>query len=319
MDDGSGASRLRTTGGARRRHPRLFLLWVGATVVAWAIAFAVTLRLINAVDFGPVGLPATVAIRFAVEWVLFTALAYIAIRSLPLGLKPGVRATTALGLWVALVVLSDCLSRLEFGVLDALLATLREAMGPIGVVLAMLAYILALALPFVPGVEIGLMIIMLFGAAGAVAAWAATIAGLGLAFWAGRLIPPGSVVRLLDRLGVAIPDVPLDAAMRRVVAGETSGRPRWVRVLARLLAHRYLTLGFALNLPGNSVLGGGGGIALLCGASRQFEWHWFVLTVAVATAPVPLLVLFGGLDVRDLVRLYDFVLEMIAGVGAGWW
>ena len=64
---------------------------------------------------------------------------------------------------------------------------------------------------------------------------------------------------------------------------------------------------------------GGGGIAVLCGASRQFAWHWSVLTVAVATAPVPLLVLLGGLDVRDLVRLHDFVLETIGSVGVGWW
>lgn len=304
--------------GFAHRHPRLFRLWVATTIAAWAVAFAVILRFINAIDFGPVGLPATVAIRFAVETVIFTALAHIAIRSLPLGLKPGLRATIALGLWIALVVLSDCLSRLEFGALDALLAMLREAMGPVGVVLATLAYVLALALPFVPGVEIGLMIMMLFGPAGAMAAYGATIAGLGLAFAAGRLIPARTFARLLDRLGVAVPDEPLDAAIRRVVAREHSGGSCRTSVLARLLAYRYLTLGVALNLPGNSVLGGGGGIAVLCGASRQFAWRWFVLTVAVATAPVPLLVLLGGLDVRDLVRLYDFVLELIGSVGADW-
>lgn len=302
-----------------RRHPVLFRLWIAATIAAWVIVFALVLRLINAIDFGPVGLPATVAIRFAVETVLFTALAYLAIRSLPLGLKPGLRATTALGLWIALIVLSDCLSRLEFGALDDLLATVREAMGPVGIILAMLAYILALALPFVPGVEIGLMIIMLFGAAGAVAAYAATIAGLGLAFWTGHLIPERIFVRLLARLGIVMPDVPLDAAMRRVVSAETAVQSFWMRLLARLLAYRYLTLGIALNLPGNTVLGGGGGIALLCGASRQFAWHAFLITTALATAPVPLLVLFGGLDVRALVRLHDAVLALIASLGAGWW
>lgn len=288
-------------------------------IVVWVVVFAAVLRFINGIDFGPVGLPATVAIRFAVETVIFTVLAYLAIRSLPLGLKPGLRATIALGLWIALVVLSDCLSRLEFGALDVLLATLREAMGPVGVVLAMVAYTVALALPFVPGVEIGLMIMMLYGASGAIAAYMATIAGLGLGFAAGRLIPARSFARLLERVGIAAPDEPLDAAMRRVVAGEHSGGSGMKGAFARLLAYRYLTLGVALNLPGNSVFGGGGGIAVLCGASRQFTWPWFVLTAAVATAPVPLLVLVGGLDVRDLVRLYDFVLESIGSVGAGWW
>lgn len=242
-----------------QRHPRLFRVWIAATIAAWAIVFAAVLRAINDIDFGPVGLAATVAIRFAVETGIFTVLAYLAIRSLPLGLKPGLRATVALGLWIALVVLSDCLSRLEFGALDALLATLREAMGPVGIVMAMSAYIVALALPFVPGVEIGLMIMMLYGAAGAVAAYVATIAGLGLAFAAGRLIPEKSFVRLLERVGVAVPDLPMDEAMRRVVAGGSSGGPRWMRTLGRLLAYRYLTLGVALNLPGNSVFGGGGG------------------------------------------------------------
>lgn len=301
------------------RHPRLFRLWVATTIAAWAVAFAVILRFINAIDFGPVGLPATVAMRFAVETVIFTALAYLAIRSLPLGLKPGLRATIVLGLWIALVVLSDCLSRLEFGALDALLATLREAMGPAGIVLVMFAYIIALALPFVPGVEIGLMIMMLYGEAGALAAYVATIAGLGLAFAAGRLIPARTFARLLERLGVAVPDEPLDAAMRRVVARGNAGGSRRMGALARLLAYRYLTLGVVLNLPGNSVFGGGGGIAMLCGATRQFAWPWFLLTVAVATAPVPVLVLLGGLDVRDLVRLHDFVLGLIGSVGADWW
>ncbi|NMG44581.1 hypothetical protein GPA22_12680 [Aromatoleum toluvorans] len=286
-------------------------------IAGWAAVFAFTLRLINAFDFGAGGLAATVAMRFAVETAAFTALAYAALRSLPLGLKPGLRATTALGLWIALVVLGDCLSRLEYGALDTMLALLRDAMGPGDIVLAVLAYMLALALPFVPGVEIGLMIIMLFGAAGAIAVYAATIAGLGLAFAAGRLIPARSLMHLLERVGVAIPDEPLDAAMRGLVAGGRTGGA-WRRVVARLLAYRYLTLAVAFNLPGNSVLGGGGGIALLCGASRQFAWHWFVLTVAVATAPVPLLVVAGGLDVRDLVHVHDFVENAIGRLVTGW-
>ena len=54
-----------------------------------------------------------------------------------------------------------------------------------------------------------------------------------------------------------------------------------------------LVLGILFNLPGNSVLGGGGGIALICGMSRLFKWQWFLLTVILVTAPVPLLAFFG--------------------------
>jgi len=300
------------------RHPLLFRLRIAATIAAWVAVAAVVLRLINALDFGQVGLPATVAIRFAVESVVFTVLAYGAIRSLPFGLKPGLRGTTALGLWIALVVLSDCLSRLEYGALETMLAEMRAAMGLAGLVLAMLAYMLALALPFVPGLEIGLMVIMLFGASGAMGVYVATIAGLGFAFAAGRLIPARIFTRLLARVGVAMPDEPLDAAMRRMVAGASGGRGGWSRLAARLVKYRYLTLAVAFNLPGNSVLGGGGGIALLCGASRQFEWYWFMLTVVVATAPVPVLVVAGGLDVHDLVHLHDFVQNTFARL-VGWW
>jgi len=297
---------------AARRHPRAFRLRVGATIAAWLVLAAVALRQINALDFGPVGLPATVAIRFAVESVVFTVLTYAAIRSLPLGRKPGLRGTAALGLWIALIVLSDCLSRLEYGALETMLAELRAAMGLGGLVLGVVAYMLALALPFVPGVEIGLLVMMLFGTPGAVAVYLATIAGLGLAFAVGRLIPARIVARLLARLGVAMPDEPLEVAVRRTVAGGPAGTGLWSQLAARLVRYRYLTLAVAFNLPGNSVLGGGGGIALLCGASRQFEWYWFVLTVVVATAPVPVLVVVGGLDVHDLVHLHDFMQNMLA-------
>jgi hypothetical protein len=300
------------------RHPLLFRLRIAATIAAWVAVAAVVLRLINALDFGQVGLPATVAIRFAVESVVFTVLAYVAIRSLPFGLKPGLRGTAALGLWIALVVLSDCLARLEYGALETMLADMRAAMGLAGLVLAMLAYMLALALPFVPGLEIGFLVIMLFGASGAMGVYVATIAGLGFAFAAGRLIPARIFTRLLARAGVAMPDEPLDAAMRRMVASASGGTSGWSRLAARLMKYRYLTLAVAFNLPGNSVLGGGGGIALLCGVSRQFEWYWFMLTVVVATAPVPLLVVAGGLDVHDLVHVHDFVQNTFARL-VGWW
>lgn len=82
------------------------------------------------------------------------------------------------------------------------------------------------------------------------------------------------------------------------------------------MEYRYLSLAVSFNLPGNSALGGGGGIALLCGASRQFEWHWFVLTVVLATAPVPILVVSGGIDASTLVRLHDAVQNLFVNLGS---
>jgi hypothetical protein len=48
-----------------------------------------------------------------------------------------------------------------------------------------------------------------------------------------------------------------------------------------------------INLPGNMLVGGGGGIALVAGMTRLFSWPAFLLTVAVAVAPVPLLIYFA--------------------------
>lgn len=300
-----------------RRHPYLFRLRVGVTVAAWLVAVVLALRLLDAINFGTPGLPATVTIHFLVKTALLTAFAWAAIRSLHLRRKPGLRGTVALALWIGLVVLSDCLSRLDAGVLEAMLDQLRASIGFGGFVIGIIVYVLALALPFVPGVEVGLMVMMLFGDAGATAVYVATIAGLALAFAAGRLIPAHVFTRLLAQLGETMPDATLEMAMRRIVAGGGEGRRGWSRLAAVLVKYRYLAVAAAVNLPGNSALGGGGGIALLCGASRTFRWYWFVLTMMVATAPVPLLVVVGGLDVRDLVVLHDVVQNAFARLFEG--
>lgn len=60
---------------------------------------------------------------------------------------------------------------------------------------------------------------------------------------------------------------------------------RWVPLLLR---HRYLAMIVVLNLPGNSLLGGGGGLALAAGMSGLFRLPWFVATLLVAVAPLPL-------------------------------
>ena len=55
-----------------------------------------------------------------------------------------------------------------------------------------------------------------------------------------------------------------------------------------LVRHRYLTMIVLLNLPGNSLVGGGGGLALAAGMSGFFRFPMFFATLLVAVAPVPL-------------------------------
>ena len=63
---------------------------------------------------------------------------------------------------------------------------------------------------------------------------------------------------------------------------------------------RYLGLALVFNLPGNSIFGGGGGIAMLSGASELFRWRAFLLTVMLATSPVPVLMLIGIVSLEHL-------------------
>ena len=56
---------------------------------------------------------------------------------------------------------------------------------------------------------------------------------------------------------------------------------------------RWLGLALLINMPGNSVIGGGGGIAMAVGYSRSFTDPAFLACAAVAVAPVPTLVLLA--------------------------
>jgi hypothetical protein len=59
--------------------------------------------------------------------------------------------------------------------------------------------------------------------------------------------------------------------------------------------YRYVNLAVLINIPGNSVIGGGGGIAFVSGLSGTFRTSLAILTIALATAPVPLAIWLFGL------------------------
>ena len=73
------------------------------------------------------------------------------------------------------------------------------------------------------------------------------------------------------------------------LAGHTSNR-----YLITLLQYRYLALAVLLNVPGNFVIGGGGGIALMAGISRLYSLPGILIAVAIAVAPIPLAVTIFG-------------------------
>lgn len=218
------------------------------------------------------------------------------------------RAVLATAIWVSLIVLGHHLSHLDAASIRATLAALHEAMGMGALLASALMLAVLLGLPFVPSVEMGLMMMAVFGREGAIAAWMATIAGLSLAHAAGRYMPADQVRHWLERHGLQAADhAPGKSSLVELMERLHLSEKRRHRIGAFLLRHRYLLFAALINMPGNSVLGGGGGIALIGGFSRLYRWPLFLLTVALASLPIPMLVFFG------LIR----VDEWLAALGGG--
>ena len=165
--------------------------------------------------------------------------------------------------------------------------------------LGTVAYIGLLALPFVPGAEIGLAMLATFGAAIAPLIYVCTVASMMLAFAVGRYLPISALERLLSFLRMrraaslvarAAP-LPQDKKLEMLLDGQSK------RALSLALRYRYFALALAVNTPGNSVIGGGGGIMLMAGLSGIFSPLATLATLALAVSPVPLAVVFFGLQI----------------------
>lgn len=216
------------------------------------------------------------------------------------------RMVLATVIWVGLIVAGHYLSHLDAPAIRQTLADLHEAMGMGALLASAVALAILLGLPFMPSVEMGLMMMAVFGREGAVAAWLATIAGLALAHAAGRYMPVEWLRHWMERQGLMSADSsdgqsPMLALMDRMHISPQRGH----RLGAFLFRHRYLLFAALINMPGNSILGGGGGIALVSGFTRLFRWPHFVLTTALASLPIPLLVFLGFVEVDRWLAALD--------------
>lgn len=153
---------------------------------------------------------------------------------------------------------------------------------------ALLLFILAAAIPFVPGAEIGFGLLMVLGKDAAVEVYFAMLAALLLAFTIGRLVPARFVAKLISRA----------ESRWRLARLRSLHRWRSLTVAASMfnlvVTNRHIALGAILNMPGNSILGGGGGLAMLAGASRKFSYVGFGSTIAISVLPIPLVFLVFG-------------------------
>jgi hypothetical protein len=162
-------------------------------------------------------------------------------------------------------------------------------------------YSLLLSLPFVPGVELGILLMCTFGKEGIVFVYLATVAGLSLAFLIGRLVPRRWIDSGLERLGDSRSCSSQSDEIEKMADCMSAGRkhiPSWLK--SYLVKYRYLTIAVLINLPGNYILGGGGGISIACGTSRRISWKGFLVTVALAVSPVPLLAYLGIIQLEAL-------------------
>ena len=163
-------------------------------------------------------------------------------------------------------------------------------------VFAIILYALLISLPFVPGVEIGIGLMLMFGTPMAIPVYISTIIGLSMGFVIGRLILEKIICGCFDFLGMTrisgmLRDLARKPAQERM---NTLVERAPTRFIPFLLRHRYVAIAVAFNIPGNSVIGGGGGIAFVAGLSRLFSFPLYLLSVVIGVSPVVILFLIFG-------------------------
>jgi len=199
---------------------------------------------------------------------------------------------------IALLIAANLLARNYMEVLHFPIRPGNEDVVHRTIMVSATLYALLLAVPFVPGAEIGVGLLVMLGPPIALLVYLCTVAGLSLSFILGRLIPLSVLARLtkdikLDRTSNLLKSIaPLSKKQRLSYLADKAPK----RFLPLLLRYRYLALAVALNIPGNYLIGGGGGIALFAGVSRVYSVPGFLITILLSVAPVPIAVMLLGTD-----------------------
>ncbi len=120
----------------------------------------------------------------------------------------------------------------------------------------------------------------------------------------GRMLPKRRVESLLEKLGFSQTcDSQSDEIDYMLDNFSLHQKFCQNRFRSLLLKYRYLAIGFSLNMPGNYLIGGGGGISLACGISRNISFKWFLLAVVLAVSLVPLLAFFGVIQLEAFLGI----------------
>lgn len=161
------------------------------------------------------------------------------------------------------------------------------------VMTSLIVFVLAAAIPFVPGAEIGFVLLLAFGGQASPIVYSGMVGALLLSFAVASFVPLSVLSRFANRMRLRrtaslLNDLASTPAQDRacVVSAKLDSR------LGKLMVkNRYVVLAILLNMPGNSVLGGGGGLAFLAGISGLYRFWGYLISVLVAVAPFPLMFL----------------------------
>jgi hypothetical protein len=204
-------------------------------------------------------------------------------------------------IFVCLIIAGNYLSQWVLDSLNFEITPVNEFKVHRIIIISMIAYIVLMTIPFVPGAEIGLGFMMILGPKIAPLIYLCTLVSLFLGFMIGRFIPEKNIIKFLQ-------DIRLRKASRLMTELDgLNSQQRFDFLLERspkvflpfLLKYRYLALLVIINIPGNIVIGGGGGIAMSAGMSRLFTPTRYLLTIAIAVAPIPLFLLVFGENLAD--------------------
>ncbi len=179
--------------------------------------------------------------------------------------------------------------------------------GPlmVGFVFTILAtYIILISIPFVPGIEIALSLMMLRGPEVVIWVYLATVIGLFLSFLAGQYLSYKYLHKLFH-------DLQMKRTCQLLEKLHPLSRKERLNIIKDklpiilrpfIVEGRYVAVAAILNIPGNALIGGGGGILLIAGLSRIFSTLGMLLTLIIAVAPVPIAILVFDIDPMAFLR-----------------
>jgi len=160
-----------------------------------------------------------------------------------------------------------------------------------------LAYAVCMMLPFMPAIELGLLLLAMLDIQGIAWLYLVTVLALTASYGIGRVIPFSLLKKLFEYLHFHRAS---DLLCRAGECGEKEQIDRFIeqapkRLIPFLLRHRYCVFAVAINTPGNMIIGGAGGIAMMSGLSRLFGFRQFALTLLIAVSPLPILTILSKL------------------------